>query len=174
MEVTNKSIIAVVAPVLITAVAGLVDNAMKWRSEMEQKEYDRQTRILDKIIAIPAADQRLAVANFYISTGTFSGKYLRELEQAIKVAEVLPHPLSEGSDLIADASAPSSDDPTLPEFAVLMPPPQPNEEVPQEQSTELAPAAPSMSLPRTTIPLTIPETIFSFDKSPESRKIQVN
>lgn len=151
MEVTNKSIIAIVAPVLITAVAGLVDNAMKWRSEMEQKEYDRQTRILDKIIAIPAADQRLAVANFYISTGTFSGKYLKELEQAVKIADALPQSLVVSSEPLTAA-------------------PAPYEEVTVEQTKDLEPPSVVM-MSRAPVPTIVPESIFSFDKASESRKI---
>ena len=173
MEVTNKSIIAVVAPVLITAVAGLVDNAMKWRSEMEQKEYDRQTRILDKIIAIPAADKRLAVANFYISTGTFSGKYLKELEQAVKIADALPQSAVVSSEPLASAEPTETEETPIPHEAMAAAP-VPYEETMAEQLTELETPPPVVMMSRNPVPLIVPETIFSFDKSTESRKGSLN
>lgn len=74
MDVTWKNILAVIAPILATSVAAIADNALKWRHEVEQKQYDRQTKILDRVMEIPDRKQRFTVANFYLKSGTFEGE----------------------------------------------------------------------------------------------------
>lgn len=83
MSFTDKGVIIAVIPVFITALATIADNSIKWRAEMEQKRYDRQTRLIDRIMEIEKAEDRLSVANFYLSIGVFDGDYKKELNFAI-------------------------------------------------------------------------------------------
>lgn len=87
MELTAKGIAALVIPAIITIAGTQVDGALKWRAELEQREYDRQMKILDKIINTENPDQRIAVAKFYLNAGTFNGLYRTELEASIMFAE---------------------------------------------------------------------------------------
>ncbi|MCY1341552.1 hypothetical protein D9M68_19220 [compost metagenome] len=87
MEITGKNVAIAVIPVLITALASIADNSLRWRAEMEQKQFDRQTRILDKIMEVPTAEKRLAVASFYLEIGVFTGRYKQEVNSAIDQAQ---------------------------------------------------------------------------------------
>lgn len=87
MEITGKNVAIAIFPVLITALASIADNSLRWRAEMEQKQFDRQTRILDKLMDTPSAESRLAMANFYLGLGVFSGQYKVEVETAVSMAK---------------------------------------------------------------------------------------
>jgi len=87
MEITGKGLVAVIIPTLITACFTTIDNSLRWRAEMEQKQFDRQTKLLDQIISIPDASHRRSLAEFYISTGVFTGGYLKQLESTLTVAQ---------------------------------------------------------------------------------------
>lgn len=87
MELTPKGIAAVIIPAIVMLSGNAIDNSMKWRAELEQKAYDRQIRILDKILEIPQAEHRISAAEFYLRTNTFSGQYRRELEISIEIAK---------------------------------------------------------------------------------------
>lgn len=87
MEITGKNAAIAIFPVLITALASIADNSLRWRAEMEQKQFDRQTRILDKLMESSSAESRLAMANFYLGLGVFSGQYKVEVETAVSLAK---------------------------------------------------------------------------------------
>lgn len=87
MEITGKNVAIAIFPVLITALASIADNSLRWRAEMEQKQFDRQTRILDKLMETSSAESRLAMANFYLGLGVFSGQYKAEIETAVSLAK---------------------------------------------------------------------------------------
>lgn len=87
MELTPKGIAAVIIPAVVMFTGNAIDNSMKWRAELEQKAYDRQIRILDKILEIPQAEHRISAAEFYLRTNTFTGQYRRELEISIEMAK---------------------------------------------------------------------------------------
>lgn len=76
----GKSLLLVVVPIVLTGILGIIDNALRWRAEMEQKQFDRQTRILDKIMDIHDPVQREVVTQFYLDTGLFTGSFKQELE----------------------------------------------------------------------------------------------
>lgn len=81
------ALLAVVIPAfLITACFTTIDNSLRWRAEMDQKQFDRQTKILDQIINIPDAERRRAMAEFYVSTGVFTGGYKDELTKSLDIA----------------------------------------------------------------------------------------
>lgn len=192
MELGSKGLAAIAIPALITALAGLADNAMKWRAEMQQKEFDRQTRILDKIIETPAADQRIAIANFYLGTGSFTGKYKVELERAVDVAEEiqkrnakasvektaakvekLKEELASAPKEALEEKLPPDENPEI--YSTPTPPPEVPIPVPRfkELSSQVAALAEELRSGeiRATQSLQeaqIPETIFSFDKSSTS------
>lgn len=86
MEITRNGLLAVVIPALITACFTTIDNSLRWRAEMDQKQFDRQTKILDQIINIPDAERRRAMAEFYVSTGVFTGGYRDELTKTLDIA----------------------------------------------------------------------------------------
>lgn len=86
MEITRNGLLAVIIPALITACFTTIDNSLRWRAEMEQKQFDRQTKILDQIINIPDAARRRAMAEFYVSTGVFTGGYKDELTKTLDIA----------------------------------------------------------------------------------------
>lgn len=86
MEITRNGLLAVVIPALITACFTTIDNSLRWRAEMDQKQFDRQTKILDQIISIPDAERRRAMAEFYVSTGVFTGGYKDELTKTLDIA----------------------------------------------------------------------------------------
>lgn len=87
MEITGKHIAIAVIPVLITALTSIADNSLRWRAEMEQKQFDRQTRLIDKLMEVPTAEKRLSAANFYLELGVFSGQYRVEVDAAIDQAQ---------------------------------------------------------------------------------------
>lgn len=128
MEISNKSVIIAVIPVFLTVFGGLADNAVKWRSEMEQKKYDRQTRLIDKIMEIPKAEERLAMANFYLSIGVFDGNYKVELDRAVEQAKV---ELAENaanaasSEYVAEAAPTAAAAPSDEVYAEAIPEPTP-------------------------------------------------
>jgi len=86
MEITRNGLLAVIIPTLITACFTTIDNSLRWRAEMDQKQFDRQTKILDQIINIPDAERRRAMAEFYVSTGVFTGGYKEELTKTLDIA----------------------------------------------------------------------------------------
>lgn len=86
MEITRNGLLAVIIPALITACFTTIDNSLRWRAEMDQKQFDRQTKILDQIINIPDAERRRAMAEFYVSTGVFTGGYRDELTRTLDIA----------------------------------------------------------------------------------------
>ena len=88
MEITRNGLLAVIVPALITASFTTIDNSLRWRAEMDQKQFDRQTKILDQIISIPDAERRRAMAEFYVSTGVFTGGYKDELTKTLDMANV--------------------------------------------------------------------------------------
>lgn len=107
-ETSSKSLLFIVVPIIITGLMGILDNAFRWRTEMEQKQFDRQTRILDKIMEIGDPVQRAVVTQFYLDTGLFTGGFRNELEVSLKSAqdhltqvsdhgEVVPEPIVEYS-----------------------------------------------------------------------------
>lgn len=83
MEITPKGIAALVIPTLVTIGAGFIDNALKWRAEIQQREYERQIKLLDKIVNTADPDQRIVIATFYLNSGTFTGLYKDELEASL-------------------------------------------------------------------------------------------
>lgn len=143
-----------------------IDNSMKWRAEIEQKKYDRQIRILDKIIEIPQAEHRIATAEFYLSTNTFTGQYKEELEISLKMArELLAKQMEDKKreKILQEQVASNSQ----PRSLVLAPSGFPNifaEPLP-EHSEPLPEPAPVPVIEDIDLPPIGPKTIFSYDQT---------
>lgn len=171
MELTGKGLAALVIPAIITLAGTQIDTAMKWRAELQQREYDRQMKILDKIINTENPEQRIAVAKFYLNAGTFTGMYQTELEASILLAE------EERKQLLmvtAEYSAELKEQEELESLNSELPP---SEEFNAGMGTGAAPAPMPLPAPmepppivteipirKLEIPSIGPKTIFSYDK----------
>jgi hypothetical protein len=140
MEITGKNVAIAIVPVLITAMTSIADNSLRWRAEMEQKQFDRQTRIIDKIMEVPTAEKRLAVADFYLEIGVFTNGYRKEIITAIDQAQreltasaiapislIVPRSVTDSLD--GDNELPSMMLPIQPPIVPLHPIPQTREDI---------------------------------------------
>lgn len=151
MEITWKGILATLAPIVVTSLLGIADNAIKWRQEMDQKTYDRQTRILDKIMEIQDGSQRLAVAEFYLRSGIFKGQLQVELESAIAQAQ---HEAAEKQQLAELEQERRDREKLLAKVAE----PKPSMSIPKVVASPPPPKEPDIVIQEP------PKTIFSFDR----------
>lgn len=176
MEFTAKGIAAVVLPAMVLALGNIVDNSMQWRAEMKQRQYDRQTRIIDKILEIPQAEHRIASATFYLKTGTFTGDYKSEVEMSLKLAQeelMQTRALAEEAQRLAAREAEERDRSKLmamaPGYAEPPPPveetlePNPGFSIPS--TIPEIPEVPVEAAPIPQLPSIGPRTIFSYDKA---------
>lgn len=163
MELTAKGIAALIIPAIITIAGTQVDSALKWRAELEQREYDRQMKILDKIINTENPEQRIAVAKFYLNSGTFTGLYRNELEASIMLAERE----REHAEMLVAAQKAEVEEQEKLVSRMSVAPPDEDEEVDFYTPLPLPlepPPPPRLPPQKLDIPVIGPKTIFSYDK----------
>lgn len=107
---------------LLTVMGIVVDNGLRWRSEMEYREYDRQTRLLENIMGVSSVPERTALIQFYLSLGAFNPPIKDSMEAYVKasISNQKPEP---------KVALPKLQQPTLPKIVPAQSIPKPSLDV---------------------------------------------
>lgn len=97
----SKGSVSLIIPGLLAVLGIIVDNGLRWRSEMEYREYDRQTRLLENIMQVERYEERKALIRFYLAIEAFNHPvkekmiaYVKapEYERPVPISGILPSP----------------------------------------------------------------------------------